>query len=51
MEYTYFGDEGLHGIDNVEDIEAVLGVIKSDKRIIEYLISFHQNITYAPKVF
>lgn len=51
MEDSDFGEEGLHGVDDIEHHEAVGGVVEGYKRTIEYLLSFHQNITYAPIYF
>ena len=47
MDDVDLGDSDPHGIDDVEEHEGVRGVVKSNAGAIEYLISFHQNITYA----
>lgn len=50
MKNSKFWKEGFHGIDDVEEDEAVGRVVKSDIGAIEYLFPFHGNITYAPMV-
>ena len=49
MDDIDLGDSDFHSIDDIEKYEGVGGVIKGNTGTVEYLISFHQNITYATK--